>query len=88
MGQRQAVDPSHRYAVPAGERGGEGRVLDERCATTGWHRNHTRTALGLALKPKVVGPAAGPPSTGPMTGWRCGSAGRCWAPRRASGEPP
>jgi len=25
-------------------------------ATTGWHRNHARKALGQALKPKIVRP--------------------------------
>ena len=34
----------------------KGVILDELCATTGWHRNHARKALGAALRPKVVGP--------------------------------
>ena len=35
----------------------KGRILDELCATTGWHRNHARKALGWALRPRVVRPA-------------------------------
>src|SRR6476659_1182408 len=34
----------------------EGRMLDELCATTGWHRNHARKALRLALVPRIVRP--------------------------------
>ncbi|AEF37121.1 integrase catalytic subunit [Mycolicibacter sinensis] len=30
------------------------RILDELCATTGWHRNHARKALKSALQPKIV----------------------------------
>ena len=32
----------------------KGAILDELCATTGWHRNHARRALGRALVPRVV----------------------------------
>ena len=31
-------------------------MLDELCATTGWHRNHARKALQLALMPRIVRP--------------------------------
>jgi len=31
-------------------------MLDELCATTGWHRNHARKALAQALKPRLVRP--------------------------------
>lgn len=34
----------------------KGQILDELCATTGWHRNHARRALAAALRPKVVRP--------------------------------
>ena len=34
----------------------KGAILDELCATTGWHRNHARRALGRALVPRVVRP--------------------------------
>ena len=29
-------------------------ILDEWCATTGWHRNHARKALMQALRPTAV----------------------------------
>ena len=38
----------------------KGRILDELCATTGWHRNHARKALKAALQPKVVVPRRSP----------------------------
>ena len=60
----------------AGKRG-KGTILDELCATTGWHRNHARKALGQALRPKVAGPRAPrAPRYGPevMVGLRF-----CWA---------
>lgn len=33
------------------------------CATTDWHRNHARKALGAALRPRVVKPRAPRPPT-------------------------
>ena len=36
------------------DKAGKGRILDELCATTGWHRNHARKALKAALRPKLV----------------------------------
>ncbi len=33
-------------------------ILDELCATTGWHRNHARKALTQALTPRLVRPRA------------------------------
>ncbi|HUH67580.1 MAG TPA: hypothetical protein VLZ05_01055 [Mycobacterium sp.] len=38
------------------DKAGEGRILDELCATTGWHRNHAGKALKSALRPKLVKP--------------------------------
>ena len=35
---------------------GKGAILDELCATMGWHRNHARKALVLALGPRVLRP--------------------------------
>jgi transposase InsO family protein len=32
----------------------KGVILDELCATTGWHRNHARKALAAALRPRIV----------------------------------
>ena len=45
---------------------GKGRILDELCATTGWHRNHARKALKAALRPGVITPRKPfPPKYGP-----------------------
>jgi len=41
----------------------KGRILDELCATTGWHRNHARKALAAALRPRVVRPRRPRPAT-------------------------
>ena len=56
MGQRKAVTKAIaiRYSRVGGA--AKGVFLDELCATTGWHRNHARKALGVALRP-VFDPA-------------------------------
>lgn len=41
----------------------KGKILDELCATMGWHRNHARKALAAALRPKVVRPRRPRPPT-------------------------
>ena len=44
----------------------KGIILDELCATTGWHRNHARKALRTALQPRLVSPRSPrPPKYGP-----------------------
>jgi len=54
LAERKAVTETIavRYIL-AGKRE-KSRILDELCATTGWHRNHARKALKTALQPKVV----------------------------------
>lgn len=54
LAQRRAITDvtAIRYQV-AGKRG-KGRILDELCANTGWHRNHARRALKAGLQPKVI----------------------------------
>lgn len=54
LAERKAVAETIavRYIL-AGKRE-KSRILDELCATTGWHRNHARKALKSALQPKIV----------------------------------
>ncbi len=66
VGQRQAVTKTIATRYRRASRADKGKILDELCATTGWHRSHARKALGQALRPKVVRPRAPrPPIYGP-----------------------
>lgn len=56
MGQRKAVTKAIATRYKRASRAEKGAILDELCATTGWHRNHARKALGQALRPKIVRP--------------------------------
>lgn len=56
LSQRQAVTKTIAVRYKRSSKADKGRILDELCATTGWHRNHARKALGLALKPRVGRP--------------------------------
>ena len=77
MSQRRAVTKTIATRYKRAGKRGKGAILDELCATTGWHRNHARKALRQALRPKVAGPRAPrAPRYGPevMVGLRF-----CWA---------
>lgn len=66
MSQRKAVTKTIATRYARSDKAGKGRILDELCATTGWHRNHARKALKTALRPRVVKPRKPrPPKYGP-----------------------
>ena len=58
MVQRQAVTKTNATRYKRTDKAGKGVILDELCATTGWHRNHARKALTQALTPRLVRPRA------------------------------
>ena len=54
MGQRKAVTKAIATRYRRASKADKGKILDELCATTGWHRNHARKALAGALRPRLV----------------------------------
>lgn len=63
MTERRAVAETIAVRYILARKGEKGRILDELCATTGWHRNHARKALKSALAPKIVTPRSPRPVT-------------------------
>ena len=66
LSERRAVTKTiatrYRRAEPVAKK----QILDELCATTGWHRDHARKALRNAVRPKIVRPRPPrPPKYGP-----------------------
>ena len=54
LAERRALTKTIATRYARSDKAGKGRVLDELCATTGWHRNHARKALKQALRPRIV----------------------------------
>ena len=81
MVQRQAVTKTNATRYKRADKAGKGLMLDELCATTGWHRNHARKALRAGAE-AAVGAAAGAAGPDLRAGCHCragvllGGAGR------------
>lgn len=56
LSQRKAVTKAIATRYRRADKVAKGVILDELCATTGWHRNHARKALAAALRPRIVKP--------------------------------
>ena len=54
LAQRRAITETTATRYQAVGKRGNGLILDELCANTGWHRSHARKALKAALAPKVL----------------------------------
>ena len=61
MGTRKSITKAQAVRYRMGSRAAKSQILDTKCAVTGYHRDHARRALRLALTPRVVRPRpAGP----------------------------
>jgi hypothetical protein len=77
MSERRAVTRKLALEYGRSTRAGKGRILDQVCELTGWHWNHARKALKLAL---VIGEVRARPPRPPLYGEPVMEALRfCWA---------
>ena len=64
--ERRAVTGAIAIRYAQADKRTKSFILDELCATTGWHRNHARKALASALQPRRLSPRRPrPPTYGP-----------------------
>jgi hypothetical protein len=56
LAERRAVTEATAIRYLLAAKRTKGIIVDELCATTGWHRNHARKALRTAVQPKLVSP--------------------------------
>lgn len=54
LAERRAITEATATRYQRAGKRAKSRILDELCAVTGWHRNHARKALAVALQPKIV----------------------------------
>ena len=66
LAERRAVTEAIAIRYAQADKQTKGVILDELCATTGWHRGHARKALASAVQPRAVSPRRSrPPKYGP-----------------------
>src|SRR5258705_11720034 len=66
LAERKGVTETVAIRYSLADKRTKGVILDELCATKGWHRNHARKALTTALQPRLVSPRSPrPPKYGP-----------------------
>jgi hypothetical protein len=53
LAERKGVTKAIATRYTRLDKAGKSRVLDELCATTGWHRNHARKVLNQTLRPRI-----------------------------------